>query len=443
MVHRLDKKELFKYPVTRDIASDYYEIIKKPMSFTDVLDKLSQHFYLTLDDLADDISLIWKNSMLYNDKDTLYYKLAQRLEKTARSLIEEARQNYKSLPISKSGLLDVEVNREIFVYVDDALKINTTVEQSSSGLSSLSTISSDSSLSMKRRVSDMADTPMKKPKEDEQARKHVSRVTRSKTQNNMRMLRSRSITKDMHHPVKMGRSDSLPETKRKRSALRRQTSTLSEPTNINSPMQESVESRMDESVPAKIGIEKRNINKPAELEIDEPVTVEKSTKKPTTDKPIDILSTEVIIEKPTIDEPIVQEYFTDTPTIEEAIIDIEKQPNKESAADVIMTEAPAVHEEESRNSTKNKQTATEPVTVIQRETRATRASSHRVENRTVPLKAPVKPNIVQLLKPKSSFERKPEAKSEPVEENHTVNFQHGELVWARVRGFPPHPAHVS
>lgn len=428
--------------MTRDIASDYYEIIKKPMSFTDVLDKLSQHFYLTLDDLADDISLIWKNSMLYNDKDTLYYKLAQRLEKTARSLIEEARQNYESLPISKSGLLDVEVNPEIFVYVDDALKINTSVEQSSSGLSSLSTISSDSSLSMKRRVSDMADTPMKKPKEDEQARKHVSRVTRSKTQNNMRTLRSRSITKDMHHPVKMGRSDSLPETKRKRSALRRQTSTLSEPSIINSPMQESVESRMDESAPAKIGIEKRTINKPAELETDEPVTVKKSTEKPTTYKPIDILSTEVLIEKPTIDEPIVQEYFTGAPTIEETIIDIEKQPNKESTADVIMTEAPAVGEE-SRNSTKDKQTATEPVTVIQRETRATRSSSHRVENRTVPPKAPVKPKIVQLLKPKSSFERKPEAKSEPVEENHTVNFQHGELVWARVRGFPPHPAHVS
>ncbi|KAI7893900.1 Bromodomain-containing protein, partial [Mucor mucedo] len=86
---RLDKKDLFKYPVTRDMASDYYDIVKTPMSFADVLEKLSLHLYLTLDNLADDLSLIWKNSMLYNQKDTLYYKLAQRLEKTAESLIAE------------------------------------------------------------------------------------------------------------------------------------------------------------------------------------------------------------------------------------------------------------------------------------------------------------------------------------------------------------------
>lgn len=375
----MDKKELFRYPVTRDIASDYYEIIKTPMSFADVIEKLSLHLYLTLDELAADLSLIWKNSMLYNKKDTLYYKLAQRLEKTTDTLMEQARQSYQGLHISKSGLLDVEIDQHIYSYVDDSLKINTVVDkenmphESSSGLSSMSTISSDSTLSMKRRVSDVMDTPIKKPKtEEEHVKKHVSRVTRSRTQSNKRTLRSRSITKDMHHPVKMGRTESLPETRRKRTSLRRQTSTISEPT-IAEPTKE-----------------------------------------------------EPVIDEPMIEEPEIEEQASEEPTIEQR-----------SVAEPIIKE---------------------PVIIIQRQGRATRASSHQSDKPTVKImkkditatsKAPVKPKIVQLLKPRAPLERKQKIKMQHVEKriqkskNPTVNFENGELVWARVRGFPPHPARVS
>ncbi|KAG2213468.1 hypothetical protein INT47_009142 [Mucor saturninus] len=370
----LDKKDLFKYPVTRDMASDYYDIVKTPMSFADVLEKLSLHSYLTLDDLADDLSLIWKNSMLYNQKDTLYYKLAQRLEKTAESLIAEARLNYETLEISKSGLLDVKVDPEIFSYAGDSLKIDTTVEQSSSGLSSMSTISSDSSLSLKRRVSDVTDTPMKKPKEEDTTRK-VSRITRSKTQNNMRTLRSRSITKDIYHPVKLG-LDSLPEPKRKRSTLRRQVSTISEPASESSIVDSPMEGSLTE-----------------ELSTNDPPTNEMSTNESSTNEP----STS---ESPTNESITHRSPTNETPPIK-----------------IVQSLKPKAPFEPKKKDGENSKT--------QEEVKVQEMNKAKTQKTNVKKKALVEENGQEQEKEK------------------IVTFQHGELVWGRVYGFPPHPALIT
>lgn len=45
---RLDKKEFFRYPVTTDLAPDYYDVIKQPMSFQTMLDRLAAHKYSNL-----------------------------------------------------------------------------------------------------------------------------------------------------------------------------------------------------------------------------------------------------------------------------------------------------------------------------------------------------------------------------------------------------------
>ncbi|PHZ17290.1 Bromodomain-containing protein, partial [Rhizopus microsporus ATCC 52813] len=71
----------FKYPVTEDVAPGYNDIIQEPMSFSEVLKRLTCHFYTDFDTFERDISLIWKNCMTYNRPDTSYYKLAQRLQK--------------------------------------------------------------------------------------------------------------------------------------------------------------------------------------------------------------------------------------------------------------------------------------------------------------------------------------------------------------------------
>lgn len=192
------------------------------MSFTDVIEKLSAHRYLTLDEFEHDLSLIWKNSMLYNKAETPYFKLAQRLEKTMQELMIEARLNHKHNNIVQySGLLNVDIDPDIFSYAGNEknLTIDTALEKeniphrvpdSSSDLSSLSTLSSDSTLQsfVKRRASESLDESSKKRRVSttETEERKVTRVTRSKSEREKRSLRSRSITKDMHHPVKTLRS---------------------------------------------------------------------------------------------------------------------------------------------------------------------------------------------------------------------------------------------
>ncbi|GAA5811396.1 hypothetical protein MFLAVUS_004831 [Mucor flavus] len=213
----IEQKELFRYPVTKDIASDYHDIIKSPMSFNDIIEKLSSHIYLTLDEFEADLSLIWKNSMLYNKKDTLYYKLAQRLEKATYELLETARISYQGLKIGSKGFLDVAVDDQIFSYGDDLTK---KPDMAMEDTSSLDAIDTGRRLSLKRTNSGTMDEPVKKARfsspESDQAKPKVARVTRSRTENNKRALRSRSITKDMNHPVKTSKvSKSVHESAKK------------------------------------------------------------------------------------------------------------------------------------------------------------------------------------------------------------------------------------
>ncbi|KAG0175339.1 nuA3 HAT complex component nto1 [Apophysomyces sp. BC1021] len=113
----LDKKDIFKYPVTADVAPDYNEIIDNPMSFSDIFDQLAAHDYTKLEEFEADLALIWKNSMTYNKPDTSYYKLAQRLEKLSEELMVKAWEDFKGLAIRKeTGTLAVDIHPEIFTY---------------------------------------------------------------------------------------------------------------------------------------------------------------------------------------------------------------------------------------------------------------------------------------------------------------------------------------
>ncbi|KAK4514771.1 uncharacterized protein ATC70_002374 [Mucor velutinosus] len=113
----MDKKEFFRYPVSLDLAPDYYEVIEEPMSFSEIQEKLALHQYSTVDEFEYDLNLIWKNCLFYNKKETLYYRLAQKLQKQAEELLVEAHEDFKALQIrNESGALDVDIDPDIFDY---------------------------------------------------------------------------------------------------------------------------------------------------------------------------------------------------------------------------------------------------------------------------------------------------------------------------------------
>jgi hypothetical protein len=65
--------------------------------------------------------------MTYNKADTAYYKLAQKIEIHAQHLLKQAKQDYASMKISEeTGILDIGLHPEIFTY--NLLKIPTAEE---------------------------------------------------------------------------------------------------------------------------------------------------------------------------------------------------------------------------------------------------------------------------------------------------------------------------
>ncbi|KAI8377909.1 uncharacterized protein BYT42DRAFT_572155 [Radiomyces spectabilis] len=113
----LDKNDLFRYPVTPELASDYRDIIEHPMSFSDICERILAHEYTELKEIEHDLQLIWKNSMTYNKPETPYYRLAQRLEKYANEWMKKAYEDFDGLITTKeAGILAVDINPEIFAY---------------------------------------------------------------------------------------------------------------------------------------------------------------------------------------------------------------------------------------------------------------------------------------------------------------------------------------
>ncbi|GJJ11325.1 hypothetical protein Clacol_005557 [Clathrus columnatus] len=86
-IQSLDKNELFLRPVTRAEAPDYFDIIKDPMCFMTIEDKLNRGEYLHLDAFKIDVNLIFDNAMLYNKRDTVFHKTASRLKTAAANII--------------------------------------------------------------------------------------------------------------------------------------------------------------------------------------------------------------------------------------------------------------------------------------------------------------------------------------------------------------------
>mmetsp|Transcript_7545 Transcript_7545/g.15869 ORF Transcript_7545/g.15869 Transcript_7545/m.15869 type:complete len:217 (-) Transcript_7545:745-1395(-) len=72
--------EPFREPVNwREIGLfDYPQIVKKPMSLSDVKAKIASGQYRSPAECAEDVRLIWSNCMLYNQDGSEFYKLAKK-----------------------------------------------------------------------------------------------------------------------------------------------------------------------------------------------------------------------------------------------------------------------------------------------------------------------------------------------------------------------------
>lgn len=112
----IDRKKLFLNHVTMDDAADYHAIIKQPMCFSEIYQKLANHSYATLDQFKEDVRLIWTNSMDYNKADTSFYKMASKLKNASQKLFDSADAKLSRFDILQDGMLDEQIDEALFTY---------------------------------------------------------------------------------------------------------------------------------------------------------------------------------------------------------------------------------------------------------------------------------------------------------------------------------------
>ncbi|KJA22748.1 hypothetical protein HYPSUDRAFT_185810 [Hypholoma sublateritium FD-334 SS-4] len=85
----LDRYSYFQHPVSKDEVPDYFDVIKKPMCWTIIDDKLDQNKYWNLQPFLDDIYLVVENALTYNKPETGFYKAAFKIRNEARTILAE------------------------------------------------------------------------------------------------------------------------------------------------------------------------------------------------------------------------------------------------------------------------------------------------------------------------------------------------------------------
>ncbi|CAG5136178.1 unnamed protein product [Candidula unifasciata] len=80
LLQEKDAEEIFADPVSEEEAPDYRDIIKHPMCFSIMRNKVDTHHYKTMEAFEADFKLIIHNCCMYNARDTVFYREAMLLK---------------------------------------------------------------------------------------------------------------------------------------------------------------------------------------------------------------------------------------------------------------------------------------------------------------------------------------------------------------------------
>ncbi|XP_072515825.1 bromodomain-containing protein 9 isoform X2 [Salminus brasiliensis] len=89
LLQRKDPHGFFSFPVTDAIAPGYSMIIKHPMDFSTMKEKITTNEYKTVTEFKADFKLMCDNAMVYNRPETVYYKAAKKLLHTGFKMMSK------------------------------------------------------------------------------------------------------------------------------------------------------------------------------------------------------------------------------------------------------------------------------------------------------------------------------------------------------------------
>ncbi|TRZ01232.1 hypothetical protein DNTS_008852 [Danionella cerebrum] len=117
LLQRKDAHGFFAFPVTDAIAPGYSMIIKHPMDFSTMKDKIDANEYKTITEFKADFKLMCDNAMVYNRPETVYYKAAKKLLHTGFKMMSKER--LLALKRSMSFMQDMDFSQQAAILGDD------------------------------------------------------------------------------------------------------------------------------------------------------------------------------------------------------------------------------------------------------------------------------------------------------------------------------------
>lgn len=75
----LDKRKIFHEPVDVNEVPTYLDVVQNPMDFSKMQEKINRMQYITFSQFEADFELIINNCLLFNQKNTIFYKIAFKL----------------------------------------------------------------------------------------------------------------------------------------------------------------------------------------------------------------------------------------------------------------------------------------------------------------------------------------------------------------------------
>lgn len=113
-----DTYEIFLEAVDVNEVPDYSNVIKNPMDLGTMREKVRLGLYESLDDLEVDFSLMIRNCLLYNDKETIFFRVGLKMKEQGGSIFRQVRRE-----LERSGMIEAPIaDVDLVKIIDNELK---------------------------------------------------------------------------------------------------------------------------------------------------------------------------------------------------------------------------------------------------------------------------------------------------------------------------------
>ncbi|XP_075934184.1 bromodomain-containing protein 7 [Anarhichas minor] len=168
-LQRKDPRAFFSFPVTDLIAPGYSMIIRRPMDFSTMKDKVKKGYYQSLDEITGDLRVMCENAMIYNKPETIYHKAARKLLHSGLKILNQER--LESLKQSIDFMSGLDPSAKLPGKTED--QGGTSLDQNREGPSTTGTSERSQTPGTTRQEKDSKDEAAKVEKELQEIRKVI------------------------------------------------------------------------------------------------------------------------------------------------------------------------------------------------------------------------------------------------------------------------------